>query len=46
MSWVEHVACMAEGGNAYKTLIRKPEGKRLLRRQFVWLRTGSSGRVL
>jgi hypothetical protein len=32
MRWVEHVACRGEMGNAYKILVRKPEGKRALGR--------------
>jgi hypothetical protein len=32
MSWVGHVACIAEIRNAYNILIGKPEGKRLFRR--------------
>jgi hypothetical protein len=27
MKWVEHVACMGEITDAYKILIRKPEGR-------------------
>jgi hypothetical protein len=27
MRWAEHVACLEETGNAYKVLIRKPEGR-------------------
>jgi hypothetical protein len=30
MRWVAHVACMGEMRNAYKILVRKPEGKRPL----------------
>jgi hypothetical protein len=26
--WVRHVACLGETRNAYKILVRKPEGKR------------------
>jgi hypothetical protein len=32
MSWVGHVAPMGEKGNAYKTLVGKPEEKRPLGR--------------
>jgi hypothetical protein len=32
MRWEGHVACMGEMRNAYKILVRKPEGKRLLGR--------------
>ena len=28
MRWVWHVACMKEKKNAYKILVRKPEGRR------------------
>jgi len=27
VSWIGHVACMEETRNAYKILVRKPEGK-------------------
>jgi hypothetical protein len=30
MRWAEHVACMGEKRNAYRILVGKPEGKRLL----------------
>jgi hypothetical protein len=30
--WVRHVAHMGQMKNAYKILVRKPEGKRLLKR--------------
>jgi hypothetical protein len=30
MRWMGHVKCMGEMRNAYKILIRKPEGKRSL----------------
>jgi hypothetical protein len=30
--WLEHVACMGEMRSAYKILVGKPEGRRLLRR--------------
>jgi hypothetical protein len=32
MRWAEHVAGMVEKRKAYKILVGKPEGKRLLRR--------------
>jgi hypothetical protein len=32
MRWAVHVACMGEERNVYKVLMRKPEGKRQLRR--------------
>jgi hypothetical protein len=32
MRWTGHVAYMGEMRNAYKVLVRKPEGKRPLRR--------------
>jgi hypothetical protein len=32
VQWVGHVAIMGEMRNAYRILVRKPEGKRLLRR--------------
>jgi hypothetical protein len=32
MKWAGHIACMEEMKNSYKVLIRKPEGKRQLRR--------------
>jgi hypothetical protein len=32
MRWVDHVAGMGKMRNAYKILVRKPEGKRPLRR--------------
>jgi hypothetical protein len=32
MSWAEHVASMGEKRNAYRVLVGKPEGKRLLGR--------------
>jgi hypothetical protein len=32
MRWAGHVACMSEPINSYKILVRKPEGKRPLRR--------------
>jgi hypothetical protein len=32
MKWARHVARMGENKNAYKVLVGKPEGKRLLRR--------------
>jgi hypothetical protein len=32
MRWVWHVAYMGEMRNAYKILVRKPEGRRPLRR--------------
>jgi hypothetical protein len=32
MKWAGHVAHMGEMRNAYKILVRKPEGKRPLRR--------------
>jgi hypothetical protein len=32
MRWTEHVARMKEKTNAYRTLVEKPEGKRLLGR--------------
>ena len=32
MRWVWHVACMKEKKNAYKILVRKPEGKRPIER--------------
>jgi hypothetical protein len=32
MGWVGHVECMAVMRNMYKILIRKPEGKRLLKK--------------
>jgi hypothetical protein len=32
MRWAGHVARMGEKRNAYKSLVRKPEGKRPLRR--------------
>jgi hypothetical protein len=28
MSWVRHVASKEDNGNAYRVLVRKPEGKR------------------
>jgi hypothetical protein len=37
MRWVEHVACMEEIRNVYKILVRKPEGKRPLKRpRHIW----------
>jgi hypothetical protein len=33
MRWVGHVACMVEGGNVYRVLVGKPEGKRPLERR-------------
>jgi hypothetical protein len=30
--WAGHVACMGEGRNVYRVLVRKPEGKRPLER--------------
>jgi hypothetical protein len=30
MRWAGHVACMGEGRNAYRVLMREPEGKRPL----------------
>jgi hypothetical protein len=33
MRWVEHVAQMGEKRNAYRILVGKPKGKRLLGRQ-------------
>jgi hypothetical protein len=27
MRWINLVACMVKAGNAYKTSVRKPEGK-------------------
>jgi hypothetical protein len=32
LKWLGHVACMADKRNAYRILVRKPEGKRLLGR--------------
>jgi hypothetical protein len=32
MRWMGHVICMGEIRNAYKVLIRRPEGKRALER--------------
>jgi hypothetical protein len=32
MRWERHVACKGEMGNAYRILVRKPEGKRPLGR--------------
>jgi hypothetical protein len=32
MKWVEHVARLGEKRNAYRILVRKPEGKGLLGR--------------
>jgi hypothetical protein len=32
MRWAEHVARIGEKRNAYRLLVRKPEGKRLLGR--------------
>jgi hypothetical protein len=32
MRWAGHVACMGEGRGAYRVLVRRPEGKRLLER--------------
>jgi hypothetical protein len=32
MRWAGHVACMGEGRNVYRVLVRKPEGKRPLGR--------------
>jgi hypothetical protein len=32
MKWAGHVACTGEMRNAYKILVRKPEGKRMLGR--------------
>jgi hypothetical protein len=32
MRWAGHVACMGEERKVYKVLVRKPEGKRPLRR--------------
>jgi hypothetical protein len=31
IKWVGHIACTEEMGNAYKTLVKKPEGKGLHR---------------
>jgi hypothetical protein len=37
MRWVGHVACMGDRRGAYKVLVRKPEGKRLLgRHRYKW----------
>jgi hypothetical protein len=45
--WVEYVACIGIIRNAYKIFIRKPEGKRPLRRpRYTWgdnIRMGMSG---
>jgi hypothetical protein len=30
MRWTEHVACMVDRRGAYRVLVRKPEGKRVL----------------
>jgi hypothetical protein len=32
MRWVGHVACMGQRRNAYRALLGKPEGEKLLRR--------------
>jgi hypothetical protein len=32
MEWEWHVACMVENRNAYRLVVRKPEGKRPLGR--------------
>jgi hypothetical protein len=32
LRWAGHVACMGEGGNVYRVLVEKPEGKRPLER--------------
>jgi hypothetical protein len=32
MRWAGHVACMGGKGNAYRILVRKPEGRRPLGR--------------
>jgi hypothetical protein len=32
MRWAGHVACMGEGRNVHRVLVRKPEGKRPLER--------------
>jgi hypothetical protein len=34
MKWEGHVACMREVRNAYRILVGKPKGKRLLGRQY------------
>jgi hypothetical protein len=36
MRWTGHVASMGEKRNAYRLLVGKPEGKRLLGRQRNW----------
>jgi hypothetical protein len=37
MKWVGHIVRMGEMGNAYKILVRKPEGKRPLgRSRSIW----------
>jgi hypothetical protein len=50
MRWVWNVACMGEKMNAYRILVGKPEGKRLLGRLNwtgpIWLRIGTSGGLL
>jgi hypothetical protein len=32
MRWAEHVACMGEGRDSYRILVRRPEGRRPLGR--------------
>jgi hypothetical protein len=32
MSWAGHIACIGESRNAYRVLVRNPEGKRPLGR--------------
>jgi hypothetical protein len=53
--WARYVAHMAETRNAFRSLVEKPEGKRTLLElsidlmvwtRFIWLRTGSSGKLL
>jgi hypothetical protein len=36
MRWVVHVACTGAIRNDYRILVRKPEGKRPLRRPRCW----------
>jgi hypothetical protein len=52
MRWIGNVAYIVYRAGAYRVLVRKPEGKRSLgnrmgaRSGFIWLRTGTNGRML
>jgi hypothetical protein len=43
MRWAEPVACMGEGTNVYRVLVRRPEGKRPLERPRRRWEVGSNG---